>query len=172
MRALAPADLQAVFCDFELDLEATLPQHWQQLLKGSTADAGSISPHSVKLRSRLLSLMSLVSSSGGNRGGVNRNNSSSSRPGSPQGSRGPACDSGVDAGLPSTWAGKLQAVLEVLGLVGQERRHVWNELQAAQQRVQLLETNVQEVRAHCASTVTCVLFWCLSCSKSQLLVMC
>lgn len=136
-----------MYSDFELDLKAALPQHWQQLLQGSTADASSISPHSIKLRSRLLSLLDVRSSRVG--GG-------SSRPGSPRHARGTGYAADVALG-PSAWAGKLQGVVEVLELVGQERGHVTEALQAAQQRVQLLETNVQEVRLESSSI--CVLCW-------------
>ena len=138
-----PADLQLVFNDFELDLEAALPQHWQQLLKASTTDAGSISAHSIKLRSRLLSL--LAGRGSGNKSGSSR---SSSRPGSPRNCRG-AAGAAADAAVgPSGWAGKLQGVVEVLELAGQEHGGIVEELQAARQRVQLLDTNVQEVCMH------------------------
>jgi hypothetical protein len=154
------ADLQLVFADFELDLEATLPQHWQQLTQGSASDASSVSPHSIKLRSRLLSLLS--ARNGSHKSGTGGGNSSSSRGGASAGNgshQGSPCQHGrtqaassnnsssrgVDPSLPSSWAGKLQAVVEVLELAGQERGHALGEWEAAQQRVQLLETNVQEV---------------------------
>lgn len=49
------ADLQLVLKDFELDLAAALPRHWQQLLQGDSTGAGQ--PHSAKLQSRLLLLL-------------------------------------------------------------------------------------------------------------------
>lgn len=153
-----------MFADFELDLKAVLPQHWQLLLKGSASDASSISPHSIKLRSRLLSLLAATGNSSTTGGGSNGRNPGSSRSSSraghaPQGGKaggapgsgasdGGGCSgsSGFDAGLPSAWAGRLQSVVEVLELAGQERGHVCEAMQAEQARVQLLETNVQEVR--------------------------
>lgn len=143
-----------MFSDFELDLNAALPQHWQQLTKGTACDASNVSPHSIKLRSRLLALLSRGSSTSSCNGG----NGSSSRHGSPgrgkaqsgsNGSSSGGCGS-IDPALPSAWAGKLQAVIEVLELAGQERGHVCEEFEAARQRVQLLETNVQEVGGPCA----------------------
>lgn len=149
-------DLQLVFADFELDLEAALPQHWQQLTQGSASDASSVSPHSIKLRSRLLSLLSARKGRGGggdnsgsSRGGGASAGSDSCQASPRQQGRAQSANSsgggGVDPVLPSSWAGKLQAVVEVLELAGQERGHALGEWEAAQQRVQLLETNVQEV---------------------------
>jgi hypothetical protein len=149
-----------VFADFELDLESALPQHWQQLTKGSASEASNVSPHSIKLRSRLLSLSqrsTAAKSNGISRGGGNRPGRSPHGKGQ-SGSNGGGCgssgsSSGVNAALPSAWAGKLQAVVEVLELAGQERGHMCEEWGAAQQRVQLLETNVQEVGQGCAAQV-------------------
>jgi hypothetical protein len=173
------ADLQLVFADFELDLKAALPQHWQLLLKGSASDASSISPHSIKLRSRLLSLLAATgnssSTTGGGSNGRNPGSSrSSSRAGyAPQGGKaggapgsgasdggGCSSSSGLDAGVPSAWAGRLQSVVEVLELAGQERGHVCESMQAEQARVQLLETNVQEVRGVVVHGVGCTLLAC------------
>jgi len=123
-----------VFTDFELDLQSSLPASWTGLLQQSSAAVDSssspgtaLSTYSNKLRSRLQQLLSSSNA------GSNGNLMSSSGNGSF------AVDGLVKSGssnsswqqqqqqqqqillqLPSVWARKLEAVVEVLQLAGEE----------------------------------------------------
>jgi hypothetical protein len=122
--------LQQVFTDFELDLQSSLPASWTGLLQQSSAAADSssspgtaLSTYSNKLRSRLQRLLSscnagsngnLMSGSGNGcfavDGLVKFGSSNSSWQQQQQ----------ILLQLPSVWARKLEAVVEVLQLAGEE----------------------------------------------------
>lgn len=119
-----------MFTDFELDLQSSLPASWTGLPQQSSAAVDSssspgtaLSTYSNKLRSRLQQLLS--SSNAGSNGNL--------MSGSGNGSftvdglvKFGSCNSSwqqqqqILLQLPSVWARKLEAVVEVLQLAGEE----------------------------------------------------
>lgn len=129
------ADIQAVFAEFEHDLDTVAQRQWKQgLLNSSISHPISTSATNS-------------SSSSGQHRLLQFSNSKGSRHGSP--TQRAAADAGAATGidlLAVCWAQKLQAVLTVLQAAAGEKARTAGELQGCMRRSELLERNVEEVR--------------------------
>jgi hypothetical protein len=130
-----PADLQQLLGDFELDLQAAVPNQWKHMIgsahgqqgpDGSSHAAEAVLAARGKLRSRLLDLTS-------------SNRAASLAAG------GGAVSAGASAALPVVWAHKLDAVLAVLRLAVEEWSRATDSMHNSGTRAELLVSNVEEV---------------------------
>lgn len=149
-----------------------------QRQSGGASGPAAASPQSYKLRSRLLRLVNSGSTTAGL---LARNSTGSLREllscsswqhqhqhAQPQQQAAVAAASAAArqaaAALPGLWARKLETVVEVLQLAGEEQGRLGQELQGGRQRMQLLESNIDEVG--CTAPVPCLVH-CLVCSTSN-----
>jgi hypothetical protein len=132
-------DLQAVLADYQLDLHATLAQHWRPLLATGAgpdgpAPAGTTTPATAaKLRAQLQSLLPAAAST----------DDHAKRP------KGGTRDGAGSVQVPAL-AAQLSAVVGALCLAAQEWQAQRQALEAAQQRLQLQDASVDEVRGGAA----------------------
>lgn len=142
------ADLQQLLGDFELDLEAAVPDQWKHMVSNTAEKLGTEdSNHAAeatllargKLRSRLMDL-------------------TSSNRAAALAASGAAVSAGASAALPVVWAHKLDAVLSVVRLAVEQWGNAADSMRGSSRQAELLQSNIEEVRRQYGPQHGCSMF--------------